>query len=120
MPTAQAHVSAISSAARSRSTSRVSSPIQSTSNTPPTVPGSGGRRGLGQREQHREPGVARPRRHPQVAAVSLDDDPVGDVEAEAGALPHGLGGEERLEDPGPEAGGGAPARGGGPPQPPRP
>src|SRR3954470_18437743 len=99
MPTAPAHVSAISSAARSRSTSRVSSPIQSTSNTPPTVPGSGGRRGLGQREPHRGTGGAPPRRHPQVAAVSLDDDPVGDVEAEAGALPHGLGGEERLEDP---------------------
>src|SRR5215218_8001557 len=38
MPTAQAHASAIRAAVRSRSTSRVSSPIQSTSNTPPVSP----------------------------------------------------------------------------------
>ena len=36
---------------------------------------------------------------PQVAVVSFDRDPPGDVQPEPGALADGLGGEERLEDP---------------------
>ena len=36
--------------------------------------------------------------HPKVAVVLLDDDPAGQVQAEAGALAERLGGEERIED----------------------
>ena len=39
-----------------------------------------------------------------LAAVAPDDDPPGDVEAEAGALAHVLGREERLEDVRPDVG----------------
>src|SRR4051812_21258902 len=64
MPTAHAHVSAISSAARSRSTSRVSSPIQSTSNTSSSVPAppaaGTGHEGLGRSQPARSESILTP------------------------------------------------------------
>src|SRR5688572_21113332 len=44
-----------------------------------------------------EPSIARSRLQADLTAVASDDDPPRDVEAEAGALPDLLGGEERLE-----------------------
>src|ERR671924_1602059 len=55
--------------------------------------------GVAEREHDLESRVARRRFDPDVAVVAPDDDAPGDVEAEPGALPDGLGGEERLEDP---------------------
>jgi hypothetical protein len=48
---------------------------------------------------HLEHRVARLGFDPQVSVVAADHHPVADVEAEARALTHRLGGEERLEDP---------------------
>jgi len=64
-----------------------------------------GKIGGGEREPHLETRVARLRFHPQVPVVLVHHDPPGDVQPEAGALPHLLGGEERLEDPVPDVGG---------------
>src|SRR5215211_2639648 len=53
---------------------------------------------LGQGQPDDEAGVAGLRFDGQVAAVPPDHDPVGDVQAEPGALADRLGGEERFED----------------------
>src|SRR5437764_3002292 len=69
--------------------------------TGPRTTGSVGRR-LGQRKPDLEPGVPRLGEDLDVAAVAVDHDPVGDVQAQAGTLADRLGGEERLEDPRPD------------------
>src|SRR2546423_14549539 len=60
-----------------------------------------GRR-LGQRKPDLEPGVPRLGEDPDVAAVTVDHDPVRDVQAQPGALADRLGGEEGLEDAWPD------------------
>src|SRR5215218_1383181 len=57
---------------------------------------------LGRGQQDPEPGVAGFGDEPDVTVVLVDHDPVGDVQAKAGALANRLGGEERLEDPVPD------------------
>src|SRR5580658_8264242 len=56
----------------------------------------------GDRKPYPEPGIARDRLYGNIAVVLVHHDAPGDVEPEPGSLAHGLGGEERLEDPIPD------------------
>src|SRR4029453_5551197 len=60
--------------------------------------GSAKRRRFSERQPDLEPGIARTRNHPKIAAMPLGDHPIRDVQAQPSALPDRLGGEERFED----------------------